>query len=127
MGYLTTITIYNDGCDQIPKNAQDFADKVKDACSGIYTRGGINRPAGEFGVGNHCNLVTVQHPRHADDHTVYVHAGNTVVEMNVFSQETAELLEKHPAFFDTLLGEMELQVKELKQLKKKKQDENELN
>ena len=36
MGYLTTITIYNDGCDQIVKNKEKFADILYNACSGEY-------------------------------------------------------------------------------------------
>ena len=32
MGYLTTITIYNDGCDQLIKNKEKVADILYNAC-----------------------------------------------------------------------------------------------
>ena len=89
MGYLTTITIYNDGCDLLKENAKEFAEKTHLACLGRVS--GLSTDS--FGVGNHGNLVTVQKPRHADDKTVYVHAGNTVVEMSPYSDRTKDILE----------------------------------
>jgi hypothetical protein len=116
MGYLTTITIYNDGCDQITKNPKEFAEKVEKACMGVYTRNDGNENS--FGLGNHSNLVTVQDPRHMDDNTIYMHMGNTVCEMNAYSMRTTHLMVNSPAFFDKMLKEMEFQVKKLKQRKK---------
>lgn len=117
MGFLTTITIYNDGCDQIKKHPKEFAEKVYLACLGEFTdRGPVK---GSFGLGYHANLVTVQKPRHADDHTIYVHGGNTVVEMNAWSKDCESLAKRHPDFFDSLLKQMERQVKELKTMKKR--------
>jgi hypothetical protein len=118
MGYLTTITIYNDGCDQIKKYPEEFAEKVYLACLGHFTDSG-QLIKGSFGLGYHANLVTVQKPRHADDHTIYVHRDNTVVEMNAWSKDCETLARTHPSFFDELLKQMENQVKELKKLKKR--------
>ena len=66
MGYLTTLTIYNDGIHIIKDKAQDFADRVYDAAVGSV------RPT-DLGLGHFGNLVKMQKPRHADDHTVYIH------------------------------------------------------
>jgi len=115
MGYLTTITIYNDGCDQITKFPKEFAEKVHNACSGVYSRQDWNE--GSFGLGYHANLVTVQAPRHMDDSTIYVHMGNTVCEMNAYSERTRNQMYSSPKFFDEMLKEMERQVKMLKKLK----------
>lgn len=126
MGYLTTITIYNDGCDQIKKYPEEFAEKVYLACLGHFTdsrqsiKGSFGLGLkGSFGLGYHANLVTVQKPRHADDHTIYVHRGNTVVEMNAWSKDCEKLAQTHPSFFEDLLKQMDQQVKELKKLKKR--------
>lgn len=116
MGYLTTVTIYNDDASQIIKNPEEFAQKIYDATSGVYTRNG---KSGYFGVGYHANLVTVQKPRHADDSTVYVHLGNTLTEMNADSTETKELAKNNPDFFEGALYELKRQIKELENLIKK--------
>jgi len=110
MGYLTTFTIYNDGIDQITQDCDEFCRKLR---QGPYLRG-----TNTFGHGNHCSLVKVQKSRHADDHTVYVHMGNTVCEMNAHSSETEELLKNSPEFFDEMLTYMKRQVEALERLKK---------
>ena len=78
MGYLTTITIYNDGCDQLIKNKEKVADILYNACSGEYN----NNSYRTVGLGNHANLFTIQKPRHADDVTLYLHSGNTVIDVS---------------------------------------------
>lgn len=86
MGYLTTFTIYNDSIDLLSdeKNAVDFAKKILDVVSNnSYPVFQLNSSA-NIELGNMANFCTVQKPRHADEITVYVHAGNTVVEVNPF-------------------------------------------
>ncbi|NBT57241.1 hypothetical protein EBT16_00495 [bacterium] len=119
MGYLTTFTIYNDGIDSIRDNAQEFADKLYEAASG----GGV-----DIAIGSFCNLVKVQKARHADDHTVYMHMGNTVCEMNAYSKDTLKTMMQHPAFFEKMLDEMARQCRMLKkQLKEYKEEKNAAN
>ena len=105
MGYLTTFTIYNDGVDLVKENAQDFANKIYDAATS-------HEPC-EIPVGNFANLVRVQKTRHADDHTLYVHMGNTVVEVNPYSPETQKMMQNNPKFFKKILDYLNDQVKEL--------------
>jgi len=113
MGYLTTITIRNDALSTIEDNKDDFMEKLVRHC------GSGGRTAHEyFSVGNHANPVVLQTPRHADDHTIYVHMGNTVVNMNAYSKDTKEMMEHSSTFFDSVLEYMEDQVEELKKLKK---------
>ena len=114
MGYLTTITIRNDALQTIQDNADVFMEKLLWFCNGggYYTEE-------YFGVGNAVNPVVLQRPRHADDHTIYVHMGNTVVEMNPYSEKTKEMVEQSPSFFDAVLKFMESEVRELKALKKR--------
>lgn len=118
MGYLTTLTIYNDGIHLIKEKAQEFADRVYDAA---VTPG----PPTDIGLGFFGNLVRVQKPRHADDHTVYVHMGNAVCEMSAYSEDALKTMIRSPEFFEKMLNEMERQCKMLKrQLKEYKEEKN---
>ena len=115
MGYLTTLTIYNDGCDQIEKYPKEFAEKVTQACCGSITRG---NKSDSFGLGYHANLVTVQRPRHADDQTLFMHSGNTLIEMNPYSQETLDIAKRCPDWFAGMVKTIKGYVKELERIQK---------
>lgn len=81
MGYMTTITILNDGWDQIKKNPEKFVENISEGMHGIKRRvgGGIDRQAiSTFGLGNHCNLMDVAVSHHADDARMYVTWANTM-------------------------------------------------
>lgn len=106
MGYLTTFTIYNDGIDLIKKDSDKFCEKLYQAACSQQVK--------NIGHGCFANLVQVQKTRHADDHTVYVHMGNCVTEMNAWSKETQSLMKSHPDFFSAMLRFMEIEVKELR-------------
>jgi len=106
MGYLTTFTVYNDGIDQIENHPKEFGKKVCEAIRKDVPH--------TFGVGNHANLVNVQKSRHADDFTIYVHSGNTVCEMNPYSEKTEDLMENHGEFFMNMIKRIEIQLKGLK-------------
>lgn len=112
MGFLTTFTVYNDGCDQILKEPEQFAQKVYEGCRDLEEK--------DFGVGNHCNLVHVQRARHADDHTIYVHMGNCVTEVNPFSREFESLIERCPEFAEKLVKFIEQDAKRLRKVLKDK-------
>lgn len=106
MGFLTTVTFYNDGADMLQKHPEELAKILTDACHGVQ----INRGENFAGLGYHSNLITLQKPRHADNHTLYLHAGNTVVDI-------AEAEESEWAL-NQFISEMEYQLKRLKKLKK---------
>jgi len=112
MGYLTTITVYNDGIDLLPENAEKFSKGVLDASR---EAGRTHKPV-TVGVGMFCNLVKVQVPRHADEHTLYVNMGNSVFEMNAYNEETIELLKRNPQFFEKAVTFLDFQVKQLKNI-----------
>jgi len=117
MGYLTTFTIYNDGIHLIKEHPQDFAEGVFSAANEFR-----NAPI-DIAIGGFVNLIRVQRSRHADDNTIYVHMGNCVVELNPYSEETKRLAETKPEFFKKLVQFLSKDVKELKTLIKKKNDE----
>lgn len=119
MGNLTTLTIYNDGINLITKHAQEFADTVYEVSNQAMPTPTM------IGLGNFYNLVKVQPTRHADNHTTYVHMGNTVCEMNPYSSETKRLMRERPAFFEKMLKFMRDEVKELGEEFKKIQAQQE--
>lgn len=106
MGYLTTITIYNDGMDQITEHPKEFAEKVQEACSSFKTT--------TFGLGWHSNLVRCQKARHANDKTFYAFAGNTLFEMSQYSSELEKMMTNNPTFFEETLKDMEENAKSLR-------------
>jgi len=110
LGYLTTFTIYNDGINLVKENAQDFANKIHDASTEY------RNDSCEIAIGSFCNLVKVQKTRHADDHTVYVHMGNTILEMNPRSEETIKLAKRNPEFFKRLVEFLEEEIKKIKEI-----------
>lgn len=110
MGYLTTITIYNDGIHDLKNHAEDFVDQLVAAAS--YDAS-FNYPT-DIRIGGFCNFGRVQRPRHADDHTIYVHAGNTLCEMRSGSDETEKVMKQSPKFFEKMLKEMEDNCRELR-------------
>lgn len=114
MGYLTTFTIYNDGCDLVKKHPEKFAEEIYNGCLGVHSRDG--RSSDSFGLGYHANLVTVQKPRHADDETVYVHSGNTVVEFNPSSKDFKDLAKRNPSYVKSMLNLMKERVKEAEEM-----------
>lgn len=111
MGYLTTITIYNDGCDQILKNSKEVANILDKACTGFYNDKRLHY-GNQVGLGNHANLFTIQKPRHADDTTLYLHAGNTVLDISQIKKEDNWAI-------DASIKEMEYRLRELKKLRNK--------
>jgi len=115
MGYLTTITFRNDSVHTFKDHKDELVDKIVEHCSS----GGV-RYKEYFSLGNYANPVVLQRPRHADDHTTYVHMGNTVVEMNPYSVDTKEMCDTSPDFFDRVVRFLEEEVKGLKKLKKER-------
>ena len=104
MGNLTTFTVYNDSIHRTlsPENAVDFCDKLM-------------RHASYDSKTSSDSDVIMQRTRHSGDDTVYVHMGNTVTEMNVYSRDTERLMKECPDFFEEILDHMESEVKELKE------------
>jgi ribosome-associated translation inhibitor RaiA len=107
MGYLTTITISNDAYGDIEKHQKEFTEGVLQAMNGTQ----INRGRDYFSVGSFANPVTLQKPRHADDTTLYMHAGNTVIDVFEADSDWA---------IDSFIAEMEYHLKRLKEIKKNK-------
>ena len=108
MGYLTTVTVYNDGLHLLRGHSQDFCEKLYNAaCKQEQTN---------FGVGYFANFASVQRSRHADDHTIYVHMGNTVTEVSPYSQQFKKIANHHPEFAKRLVQFLEQELEDLKKM-----------
>ena len=113
MGYLTTFTVYNDGLHIIEERPKEFGEKLYKS-----TRKSLNSTT-EFGLGCFANIARVQQSRHADDHTIYVHMGNCLTEVNIFSEEFKRLIKTHPEFAKKLVNFLDSETKLIKNHLKK--------
>jgi hypothetical protein len=123
MGFLTTFTISNDALDILEDDPKQVCDKLFSAAlkgevqelSHHYKPKKKNRwSRKKVGRGVHCNPIKVQKCRHADDWTIYVHAGNTVVEMNQYSEDTEQTLWRNPEYFEDMIKFMQKNVTAMK-------------
>lgn len=94
MGFLTTITIHNDALHEFEKNPEMFGKAI---LKGILD---ANREHNAVDVAfkGYCNYITVQPSRHADDHTAYIHYGNTVFDINPYGNDMRTAIEGNPEF-----------------------------
>ena len=113
MGYLTTFTVYNDGLHIIGERPKEFGEKLHES-----TRESLDSTT-KFGLGGFCNIAKVQRSRHADDHTIYVHMGNCLTEVNIFSQEFKQLIKANPEFAKELVNFLDSETKLIKKHLKK--------
>ena len=109
MGYLTTITIYNDRLHEIKEDPEKFVEDI----TKYIAKGGMARF--DYALAE----TKIQKPRHADDHTIYVHLGNTVIDVNPYTREMEAIRIEFPELYDMIIGELELMLELLKEKKKK--------
>lgn len=110
MGYLTTITFRNDSYSEFQNHPKKLVEEILKALSGIQ----ITRGFDYFSIGSDANPVILQKPRHADDTTLYIHAGNTITDIGNLTEYT----DRNKWAIDQSIIEMEYQLKRLKKLKK---------
>lgn len=109
MGYLTTITFRNDAYSTFKSHSKELIEEILRALNGSQVSAGYNY----FSIGSEVNPVILQKPRHMDDIILYLHAGNTVTDINSLSEST----ERNDWAIDQAISEMEYQIIRLKKLK----------
>jgi hypothetical protein len=107
MGYLTTITFCNDHAQTLRDNPEAVSEAIYNAQLGVQ----LNRGSDTTPIGSCANPIIIQKPRHADDHTLFMHAGNTVIDVYNAKTEWA---------VDQFIKEMEYHLKRLKEFKNSK-------
>lgn len=119
MGYLTTFTIYNDGIDLVKKYPEEFAEKIYNGAIGVYhDERQIYGGSVSVGLGCHANLIEIQQNRHADDHTLYIHRGNCVTEVNGFSNEYKKLVKSRPDLAKAHIAHLKQEIRQIQKLLK---------
>jgi len=107
MGFLTTITVYNDRWHEIEDNPVEFVEDIDKYIS----KGKMDRF--DYALAQ----TKVHRTRHADDKTVYVHIGNTVIDVNPFNGEMERIRDEFPKFYNQIVDQLEYTLKKLKQKK----------
>lgn len=92
MGYLTTITLRNDSMHVLKENPSEF---VETLFNGINKANRTHKQE-SAGLKGHCNPIEIHPSRHADDETVYVHTGNTTINLNPYNRDMEELIKRNP-------------------------------
>lgn len=121
MGYLTTITLYNDALHDFEKHPQEFAEAV---FNGINQANRENRQV-DVGFKGYCNYISIQNSRHADDATVFLHYGNGVTNINPYDSRFLDLMESRPELAQEYLNKakqiLKLAQQKLNEKSKKKE------
>ena len=110
MGYLTTFTIHNDALGAFEKNPKGFAEAL---FKGMQ-QASMEHKAVSVPFDSYANYITVEPSRHADDHTIFVHRGNTVVNLNPWNEDFKELVARNPEVALDYIKTAELLIKEAK-------------
>lgn len=106
MGFMTIISILNDGWDAIKSNPEEF---IKNIERGMLFGGSSVR---SFGVGYHANPMMVKSSKHADFTQLVMACENRMTDLlehprSVYNQRGAKALED----LDNQLDDMEMLIK----------------
>lgn len=110
MGYLTTITIHNDGLHDFKKDPKKFAEVVFAAME-LADR---TQKAESAAFGGYCNYIEAQPAYHADDTQLYLHSGNGVFNLNPHRPDMQEILASNPKLAQEFIDRAQRIVKEAK-------------
>jgi len=107
MGYLTTIILHNDALDTFQKHPANFAKAIFDGIN----KANDERVQVDMPFEGYCNYISVEPSRHADDQTVFVHYGNTVVNLNPWNEDFKNMMQR-PDMAENFLKSAERTIKE---------------
>lgn len=106
MGFLTTITVYNDRLHEYKSDPLSFAEQVFTAMDRANADHHSETVDGGY--------IRVQPSFHADDHQLFVHYGNSVLNLNPYKDDFKRLLRESPTIAARYLKAGEDLVKEAK-------------
>lgn len=123
MGYLTHMSLYNDGLHLLKQMAEEDGAKARKFCLDLYYASlKAHREAKDqdVSVNYFCNFATVQAPVHADDWNLYLNYGNCLIDMNLYRNKDRYSME----LWENVIKRSELIVKDLKKQLKKMKEKN---
>jgi len=97
MGFLTHVTIYNDALHAFESDPAQFAKAIFEGIARAnQTNKATDVPFSCKDGGGYSGYLCVEPSRHADDHTVFVHKGNSVFNLNPWNKDFQDLLAWNP-------------------------------
>lgn len=94
MGFLTTIMIRNDAMEEIRKDPEGFSKKLLETID----EASMDGQSKGLGFGHYCNMATVHPSSHADVQQLYLHIGNTLINICPYSNDFKRMLGKNTNF-----------------------------
>ena len=113
MGNLTTVTIYNDYLHLYKNNPQVLGTEI---LASIDTANQLNH---SFTC---CGLIC-QPSYHSTDEHLYLHRGNSLTNINPWSNDMKSLIKDNPKLAESFIKSAEFMIKEAKKLLKEKRTE----
>jgi hypothetical protein len=92
MGLLTTLTIRNSAIGTLKTDPGELAKQVLAGIEAAHNQ----CVSVEMPLGGHGDALVVQPPRHADDDTLFVNTGNSVLQLDPTSKEFQAFLKRNP-------------------------------
>lgn len=124
MGFLTHVTIYNDALDAFESDPEQFAKAIFEGIARAnQTNKATDMPFSRKGGGGYSGYLCVEPSRHADDHTVFVHSGNMVFNLNPWNNDFRDLLVRNPEYAASLVKTAQAVVDSAKDALKKAKKE----
>jgi hypothetical protein len=122
MGYLTHVSLYNDGIDLLKTASEEESGATaKKFCLNLYR---ASQHASCYGrettvpLDYFANFATVQIPVHADERTLYLNYGNCLIDLSPYHNKgraTLEQKEKYIKIAESLLKSLKADVKRMKE------------
>ncbi len=106
MGYLTTVILHNDAKHAFEKNPEKFGQAILDGMD----KASAERKQVDVGFDGYANYISVEPSRHADDQTIFVHYGNSVLNLNPYNEDFKKLLER-PHILEAYVKSAEVTLK----------------
>ena len=99
MNYLTTLSIYHDGIDNIDLKPTKFSRELVDSILNKNNSGQTEE------IGN--TKVTIQKSRHKSEVITYIQKAGEVIEINPHSEHFWKKVNKNPEFFKDIINDFQ--------------------
>lgn len=117
MGFLTTVTIRNDCLSRYEEDAPQL---------GLDILKGMTEASRTHRASRNLSSLIVQPSFHADDHQVFLHKGNTLMNVTAYSNDLKDLYEKMPEVAEDYVKRLNQMARDsrecLKRLKEEKKE-----
>lgn len=113
MGYMTVLSILNDGLSEIENNPKEFVEGISKNLNGKYIKGEKYQKTISFGVGSHCNQVDIHQSFHADNTQVFFAGWNSLVNMYDIIDNIQDKPNVYGDFLESTLSNLDWVIKDI--------------